>query len=248
MSEHEPSPATLSPEQGPILCLDTSSKIGVLGLWEAGRTLAEVQVVSRQTASAWLVPLARSILAETGRELSELRAVAVSRGPGYFTGLRVGLSTAVSLAATLEVPLVTLNTLEVIAMNAWPGGRPVLVCLDAQKQQVYWGFYALTPEGPRLLAGPGATGPERVVEALTQEASLVATGAGLALYGAFLADRLGAAVELLPEPLWAARGAWMGYLAARCLARGETTDPAAVEPLYLRPSDAELARTRIKPE
>ena len=170
----------------------------------------------------------------------------VGRGPGSFTGVRIGISTAKGLAVGANVPLMGASTLDACAWTAWQAGtRGMLaVAADAMRGEVYPALYDLDDQGPHRLFER-----ERVVKAAavadewasrTDSDSLQLTGDGLARHGA-LFERAGLMERALPRELWWPSGA--GLLAAAAspegLAAAGSTDPGAVLPVYTRLSDAE---------
>lgn len=186
-----------------------------------------------------LMGLVDRVLGEAGARRSDLTAVVAGRGPGPFTGLRVGLVTARTLAATLDIELMGLCSLDALAEQAAAldeharagSQRPlrIAVAADARRREVYWARYELTgADGDaelRRIAGPAVDAPADVAEELTSDDVLV--GSGCALYP-----------ELLPETADIPH-VDAGYLlraAARRRALGE--DLSSTAPLYLREPDA----------
>ena len=105
-----------------------------------------------------LTPQIEQVIKESGIALADLDVIAVSHGPGSFTGIRIGVSTARALSQILGTPCAAVSSLEALALNAAPMDSGVLVCpmLDARRNQIYGGGYILTEEGPKeeIKAGP----------------------------------------------------------------------------------------------
>ena len=184
-----------------------------------------------------LIPMIDEVLSEAGWRYQDLDLICVTRGPGSFTGLRIGLATARGLALALELPILGLGTLEALAAGVLARPRPaILALIDARRGQLY--AQAFDRDGLGL-GPPAALAPDRVAElAPPAPAAVVGTGAALALpYLAVSRPDLGRAeAPALPE---AAR---FGRIAA------ERKDAAIVgvppEPLYLRAPDAKLPAER----
>jgi len=180
-------------------------------------------------------------LAEAGLEVSQLDGVAVANGPGGFTGLRVGLATAIGVALSAGLPVFPCNSLRSRATRAVRGDRPVLAVLDARKGRVYAAFYSAKAE---CLHGPGDVLP--TVAASWPSPGALVTGEGALVYRDVF-ESAGLLVDSRAEAVS------VGCLARIALAEwGNETwkDPAHVAPVYLRspdaqkPNPAKLARIR----
>lgn len=200
----------------------------------------------RRRANVELVETVDAALADAGMTRADVGGYLVGRGPGSFTGVRIGISTAKGLAVGANVPLMGASTLDACAWTAWQAGtRGMLaVAADAMRGEVYPALYDLDDQGPHRLFER-----ERVVKAAavadewasrTDSDSLQLTGDGLARHGA-LFERAGLMERALLRELWWPSGA--GLLAAAAspegLAAAGSTDPGAVLPVYTRLSDAE---------
>ncbi|PMC76182.1 tRNA (adenosine(37)-N6)-threonylcarbamoyltransferase complex dimerization subunit type 1 TsaB [Brachybacterium sp. UMB0905] len=179
-----------------------------------------------------LLALIEDTLTQAGITRRDLTGVVVGRGPGPFTGLRVGLVTARTIAAVLGVPLVGLSSLDALAHQALAeharatGQTTVGVALDARRREVYHARYRRTADGGvERIADPAVAAPAEVAAELT--ACDVLVGSGCALYP-----------ELLPATadMPHADAGHLILAAAQQTARG--ADLASTEPLYLREPDA----------
>jgi tRNA threonylcarbamoyladenosine biosynthesis protein TsaB len=101
-----------------ILNIDTALEIAVLGLAEDGITIQSLENDQQKDHAAWIHNAIKDLLGRTNKSIGQLNAVAVSNGPGSYTGLRVGLSTAKGLCYAQNIPLITINTLELMAFSA----------------------------------------------------------------------------------------------------------------------------------
>ena len=142
-----------------ILALEASGPAAGCALTEDGKVLGELEMNIGKTHSQTLVPMLEELRSQTGLDLTSLDAIAVTAGPGSFTGLRIGAATAKGIALALEKPIVPVSTLESMAFNLF--GTDTLVCpiMDARRQQVYTAVYEgvkTRPAGVTLDAGPGA--------------------------------------------------------------------------------------------
>jgi tRNA threonylcarbamoyl adenosine modification protein YeaZ len=202
-----------------LLAFDTATPFVTVALHDGEVVVAERRSEQRMKHGEQLAPLIESVLAGAGGVRQDLTAIAVGVGPGPFTGLRVGLVTARTLAYVLEIPVYGVCSLDVIAVEAALGPMPIgsefVVATDARRKEVYLATY--DDQGRRL------DGPE-VLRPADAASDRAAAGEGPALYPEAFPDRRG---PELPSAGWLARAV------AEELA--ELRDP---EPLYLRRPDA----------
>ncbi len=217
-----------------LLALDTATDKGSLALAAEDRLLIEYSLESQGTYLTRLLPGLEALLKATGRDLSEVTAIAVSQGPGNFTGLRIGLATAKGLAWALGCPLVPVPTLEVLAAQFPYQPHPIGVVVDAKRQEVYFGLF-LCPEAlPQTLEEP----VRLPLAALRQrlQAPLVLTGPGLEVYRETLEAGLPREISWAPAEMRHPRAATVARLALGRLKQGLTVPPHQLVPTYLRPA------------
>ena len=201
-----------------LLAFDTATPAVTVALYDGQQVVAERTTVDAMRHGELLAPSIAAVLEEVGQVRQDLTAIAVGVGPGPFTGLRVGLMTARTLGAVLEIPVYGVCTLDVLAVEAVDTGTvdgPFQVATDARRKEVYLASY--DRDGIRL------TGPD-VVKPATVATEEPVVGRGAVLYSEAFPDGRG------PENPSA------GVL-ARVVAeeRAELYDP---EPMYLRRPDA----------
>lgn len=208
--------------------------------------LASRDHLCRRQANVELVRTVREVLDEAGVGMSDVGGFLVGRGPGSFTGVRIGISTAKGLARGANVPLMGASTLDACAWTAWKAGTRGLlgVAADAMRGEVYPALYTLDDEGPhRMFERERVVKASVAVEEWAARADadeLQLTGDGLVRYGK-LFEEAGLMGRALSRDLWWPTGEGV-LLAAACpegLAAAGSTDPAAVLPVYTRLSDAE---------
>ena len=228
-----------------ILVLDTSTEYGGAALLEEEVLQAQCRIrIGRGTHSTGLWRILRFLLAETGWKLETVDAWAVCRGPGSFTGVRIGLATVKALTLVSGKPAVAVSGLESLAM-AW-SYTPYLVypMIDARKQEVFAAGYRSDGEGrlSRVLAEVHGE-PLKLAARLQEPAILVGSGAWL--YRSLLKERLGAAALIPPRSHHTLSLRHLGALAYDRLRQGLTELPHELQPRYLRPADAELNRPPV---
>jgi tRNA threonylcarbamoyladenosine biosynthesis protein TsaB len=217
-----------------VLALDTSTEQGSLALVEEERVLGEYSLTAPGSYLKHLLPAVEALLAGAGRDLGEVGALAVSQGPGNFTGLRIGLATAQGLAWSLNAPVAAVSTLEVLAAHFPFQPHPVAVLIDAKRREVYLGRYRCSESLPRALQAP-----ERLpLEALPAQLRppLILTGPGLTAYEEFFRETLEPEIHLAPAEMRHPRAATLARLARQRLQAGLTVAPQQLTPIYLRPA------------
>ncbi|MFP6602170.1 MAG: tRNA (adenosine(37)-N6)-threonylcarbamoyltransferase complex dimerization subunit type 1 TsaB [Pirellulaceae bacterium] len=175
-----------------ILALETSNNETSVALLEAGCLVRESRLSSERRVAQALVPSIQDELTLAGWKSSDVQLVAVSQGPGSFTGLRVGITTAKTLAYVLQVPVIGVNTLEVIAFQAYypldaadqgpfvESGRPLAVVMNAHRGQFFAAeFTVLAGQQCKTVEPTHLVTQEQWVQQL--EPGLVLSGPGLSL-------------------------------------------------------------------
>lgn len=223
-----------------VLGIETSTRQGGVAIIGEDRVVCETVLNVEVTHSERLLPAVDRALGEARISLEGLGGIAVSIGPGSFTGLRIGLSTAKGLAYATGLPLVGVPTLEAMAW-ALPAARwQVCPVLDARKQEVYAAVFRHEPEGLRRLTDDAALAPEDLCRLIRNRTLFL--GDGVDAYAALFRERLGDKMLLAPLASRGPRPACVAELGRRRLVRGDRDAPDWLVPRYLRPSEAELRR------
>ncbi|MFD6340255.1 tRNA (adenosine(37)-N6)-threonylcarbamoyltransferase complex dimerization subunit type 1 TsaB [Streptomyces sp. NPDC060131] len=207
-----------------LLAVDTATPAVTVALHDGSSVLAEESQVDARRHGELLLPAVDRVLAGAGLKPDAVTDVIVGVGPGPYTGLRVGLVTALTLGSALGVPVRGLCTLDGLAY-ASGAKSPFVVATDARRKEVYWARYA---DARTRLTEPAVDRPADIAEAV---AGLPAVGAGALLYPGTFPDARG------PEHQSAAA---LASLAAERLASGGEFLPAL--PLYLRRPDAQVPK------
>ena len=134
-----------------ILGIDCSGGMTSLGLASEKEILGETNLLLGRRQSAALPHMVSDMLSLWKLELKDLSVLTVTRGPGFFSGIRVGLSYTLSLAFSLNIPVVSLSSLEVLAFGAASEGVPVLALLPAKRGAYFYGAYLLEEGNLRIL-------------------------------------------------------------------------------------------------
>ncbi|MEI8000391.1 MAG: tRNA (adenosine(37)-N6)-threonylcarbamoyltransferase complex dimerization subunit type 1 TsaB [Actinomycetes bacterium] len=231
-----------------VLAFDTATDVVTVAVGRHGDLIAGRTVASGRAHAEHLVPTIRAVLDEASTALEMVDAVAVGVGPGRFTGLRVGVTTAKALALGLGVPAVGLGTLDVIAQPWRDDERDVVVVVDARRKEVYWARYHPGPAGLVCTVAPTVAPPAAVVAALGSDAVLL-VGDGLDRYRVEFAALAGG--ECMPPHYAAPSPLALCELADAAVRSGSVVGPDGLVPVYLRESDAvinwEQARPAVTP-
>lgn len=215
-----------------LLSLDTSTTVCSVALHKDDVLLGCYELFTERTSSAMLTTLIGDLIRQTGHELSEVDAIAVAKGPGSFTGLRIGVSTAKGLCFALDKPLLAVNTLMAMTEQIRQlVPQTVLLCpmIDARRMEVYCALYdtdgrEVMPTTAKIIDS------ESFGDALT-DTKILFFGDGAAKCQPIFADSPNAGFLAAPV-LPSART--VGQLALTAFADGLFEDVAAFEPFYLK--------------
>ena len=230
-----------------LLALDTSTEELAVGLGsftpEGVHVIGEVNLNVPRASLTHLVPSIQRLLESVDLEVRDVGAVIVGRGPGSFTGVRIGVATAKGIAQGLRVPLYGVGTLDAIAERF--AGRDGLVGVigDAMRKEVYPALFRCTGGVVRRLTPHAVASPAAVAEEWRAYGEpIVIAGNGLAKYAEVFESVLGDALSVAHEAMWAPTG--QALLAAGWRSRAEGRpgdgDAGALLPVYTRLSDAEV--------
>jgi len=223
-----------------ILGIETSHDLGGVALTRGEECIKEVPSSARLKHSEELVILIDTALKTSGLTLEDVDGIAVSIGPGSFTGLRVGLSTAKGLCLSTGLPMLVVPTLDALASIVKLESAPVHAIIDAKRGEVYWASYEFSGECQRRTGGYEAVSPEGLIERISSEVLLL--GSGLDRYREFILENARVPVRLIdPNPRFPSPTA-VSLLGYEKLKSGVAQDMGSVEPIYIRPSDAETGR------
>jgi tRNA threonylcarbamoyladenosine biosynthesis protein TsaB len=219
--------------------MDTATPRVSVALGRDGRVLGDVSLDGGRRHAEQLAPAVKYLCGELGIDLDQLAFVAVGLGPGLFTGLRVGVTTARIMAQTLRIPMVGVPTLDLIAYPLRHTSRNVVSVVDARRNEVFFACYRPVPGGVQRITEYEVGTPDRLAGELAAsgEEALLA-GDGALRYESELGklDR----VELAGPGAALPGAAALVELATARYEREEFSPPAEVHPLYLRRSDAEI--------
>jgi len=220
-----------------LLAFDTATEACTAALWLDGKVLERFE--RRSQHSEHLLAMIEELLAEAEFNISQLDAIAFGRGPGSFTGLRIGAGVAQGLAFAANLPVVPVSSLAALAQGV-DAGR-ILVAIDARMQQVYWGVYSRNARGLAELLQPEVViSPEAVP--LPEGQGWVGAGTGWDSYAEALTARLGGLIERW-APAEVPHARHLAVLAAAAYQDGRALSADQAQPVYVRDDVAAKRQT-----
>jgi tRNA threonylcarbamoyladenosine biosynthesis protein TsaB len=232
------------------LSIETSDYVGGVALIHDGRPVVEVGLASKETHSRRLMVIIKWSMQRLGADWSDLDLIAVSLGPGSFTGLRIGLATAKGLAFALGLPLIGVPTLDALASHV-VACKGDLVCpvLDARKSQVYTALYQIRNSGElEKISQYKAIFPEELADFVPPYGQRVLLlGGGLLLYQDIFVNGLGNRAVIVPSHIAHVRAASVGIMAELRWQKDKRSDDfKTLKPIYVRLSEAEAKKLELQ--
>ena len=223
-----------------ILAMDTATVVSSVAVATEDRVVAELTAETRFTHSETLVENIEEVMRLADVKREELSAVAVSLGPGSFTGLRIGLAAAKAIAYALSIPLVGVPTLEVLAAAFPSPGAIVAPLIDAQKGNGYFALYRWTENGLVCERDVAVASPQEIADTIVMEQGPVTVAGDFARKLAAKGIELPKNATLAPLTHIMPRAALVAARAVVRLQNGEGKSPMDLEPIYVRRSEAEV--------
>ena len=240
-----------------VLAIESSGLTASVAVVEETRTVAEYTVDYKKTHSQTLLPMIDEVVRMTDLDLAEIDAIAVSGGPGSFTGLRIGSATAKGLGLALDKPLIHVPTVDGLAYQVYGCGDIICPIMDARRNQVYTGIYTFSAragkkEGIRevdpvfqVLRMQMAIAVEDLIRRLNNyNRPGVFLGDGVPVYREMLSAGLKVPYSFAPSYMNRQRAAVVGALGIRYYKAGKYETAMEHQPEYLRQSQAERERAQ----
>lgn len=222
-----------------ILAVDTATPSCSVAVWEDDRLAAELTFDRPQTHSKHLMGMVDEVLALCTAAPEEIDGLAVTRGPGSFTGLRIGLAAVKGLAAALDKPVVAVSTLHALASQA--AHYPHVICpmIDARRGEVYCALYRIEGRRLRVMAHEAVLPPGEALKGLREPTLFV--GSGAVAHRSLLMQGLGEKAVFAPPQSHLIRAGSVALLAMKDFKLGKYANLGELTPRYLRKSDAEIS-------
>jgi len=232
-----------------ILGIDTSAKTCTAALLREEAVLSHFSQTDGNTHSEILLPAVIRCLDEAGVSVSNVDAVAITSGPGSFTGLRIGISTVKGLCMAEDIPCVSVSTLEALAMNARSyEGYHVCALMDARRGEFYHADFKILEGVPVRIREDGARTGETIFEWIQTKEKLIVLGDGAEKFCSMFSD---IASCLAPEEIRLQNGISVALIGMKMAKKGDLISCTKLSPSYLRLPQAErewLARNQQKSE
>jgi len=226
--------------QGIVLGIETSTSRGSVAICGGGEVLGEFMLANPRSHSERLLPAIELLLGSASATTADLAAVAVSTGPGSFTGLRIGVAAAKGLAFSHETPLYGVPSLEVLAANASPGVETVCAVTDARRGEVFSALFSASGTVPVKTGKERISTPEALAAVLPRKTLVL--GEIPAALADLLRGREADGLSLAPVHQNIPRAAVVALRGEALLLDRRPSETESLVPFYLRPSDAEANR------
>jgi tRNA threonylcarbamoyladenosine biosynthesis protein TsaB len=228
-----------------LLAIETSTECCSVALSCNGEIISRSEVAQRRHAEL-LLPMCDEVLVEAGVFRRQLDAIAVGRGPGAFTGVRLAISAAQGMALALDLPVIPVSSLAALALDAPVDSRMILAVIDARMGEIYAGAFRRRDDGLVELLGSETVGPADAL-ALPAGMNWSVIGTGWDSYREVLLTRMGSG------PAWAEgqrypQAAAVARLAMREHVAGHGLAPELAMPVYLRDKVAFTTEERQRTE
>ena len=227
-----------------LAAIESSSLVASVALLEDDVLVAEYTTCYQKTHSQTLLPMMEQIFAMTGAQPESLDCIAISSGPGSFTGLRIGSATAKGLGLALDIPLVEVPTLDAMAYQLY--GNRDLICpmMDARRGQVYTGVYTFTEDGSFVCVKEArAVAAEEILQLLQEKGQkVIFLGDGVPVHKELIEKSLTIPFSFAPAFCMRQRAAAVAQLGAKYYREGLAISSDQHAPKYYRMSQAERER------
>lgn len=234
-----------------ILALDSSGLVATVAVMEDDIMVAEYTTCYKKTHSQTLLPMLDEMKKMVDIDMKSIDAIAVTKGPGSFTGLRIGCATAKGLGFALGCPLVAIPTVDALAYNMY--GSHALICplMDARREQVYTGLYRFekTDSGYEMVCEVPqcAISIEEIIHIVnTWESEVIFLGDGVPVHKEKIKELCKTEYSFAPAGFNRQRASSVALLGASLYNKGETVSADEMEPDYLRLSQAERERMEME--
>lgn len=223
-----------------LLALDSSGLVASVAIIEDNNLLGEYTINYKKTHSQTLLPMLDEVARMIELDKTSLDAIAISAGPGSFTGLRIGSATGKGLGLALNKPLIHVPTVDALAYNLWGTDKLVCPLMDARRQQVYTGLYEFVDGKLHIIRNQCAIGIDEIIENVnTLGRSVIFLGDGIDVFSDYIKEHCTVSYTYAPAGMNKQRAASVALLGKEMFVRGEIESAAEHTPDYLRLSQAE---------
>ena len=223
-----------------ILAIDSSSLVASVAVVEDEIMVAEYTINHKKTHSQTLLPMINEISKMAELDLSDVDAIAVSGGPGSFTGLRIGSATAKGLGLVWNKPLIHVPTVDAMAYNLYGTDKLICPMMDARRNQTYTGIYEFVGEEFKSVLEQCAISVDELIDEINKlEREVIFLGDGVPVFKEILDEKLLVKHTYAPAHMNRQRAGAVAVLGKKYYIDGKCETAAEHEPNYLRQSQAE---------
>lgn len=220
-----------------LLAIDTSSYVLSCALAQEDKLISEWTVQRRLTHSEQLIPHIDEMMKVSGVLRKDIKYIAISNGPGSFTGLRIGLASAKMMAYIWDIPLIAVDTLQALAYNLKSAQAFILPLIDAQRNNVYASLYSSFKDLWQVCENKADSIDNIINEAVKHGGPIIATGEAADLYK----DKLiSAGIQIAPFHMRCCRAGSVASAAFEKIKNKQFENPLQILPNYIRRSEAEV--------
>lgn len=214
-----------------VLALDTATEACSVALFHQGKTTF-LDELSPRTHTQRILPMVDELLTKAGISVQQVDVLAFGRGPGSFTGVRVGVGIAQGLALGAELPVVPVSNLLAMAEAAYQqqNATKVVALIDARMNEVYFAQFERDEQGWKEIVAEQVCSPEKAIAQIKLDEDIVVVGTGWNAYPQFEQANLGLHISEITLP----SAQYMLPFAIQAIAQGSTQSALDIEPVYLR--------------
>lgn len=226
-----------------LLGIDSSGLVASVAVLEDDVIIGEYTTNFKKTHSQTLLPMLDELKKMIDLDMESIDAIAVAGGPGSFTGLRIGSATAKGLGLALHVPIISVPTIEALAMNLWGAEADVCPLMDARRNQTYTGVYRFEEGQMKTIVKQCAVDVGEIIDAVNEEGRpVIFLGDGVPVFESQIAERCKVPYFFAPAHMNRQNAAALLARAKAYYQEGKMESAAEHRPDYLRLSQAERER------
>ncbi len=226
-----------------ILAIDTSTMLGGIAIMDELNLIAETRLNVKSTHSERLMTEIEHCLKQSSLKISDIDVFAAAIGPGSFTGLRIGLSAVKGLSYATGKPIVSVPTLDALALNFPCSRYPVCTMLDARKKEVYAALFKWEDDNFKKLINETSVNPEEFMSNVLLRGEydkIIFAGEGAVIYKNKIIDVMGEKAVFASPEKTVPSPANVACLGLKKASAGEFSEPVSLAPVYIRRSEAEV--------
>ena len=226
-----------------ILAIESSGLTASIAVLENDTLLGEYTMTYKKTHSQTLLPMLDELVKMIELDLNTIDAIAISMGPGSFTGLRIGSATAKGLGLALDKPIIPVPTVDALAYNLWGTDKQICPLMDARRQQVYTGLYTFEQGQLTTKISQCAVDIHEIIEKINETGQdVIFLGDGVSVFADDIKEHLTVPYTYAPATCNRQRAASVAVLGAVLYEKGIVESAKEHKPDYLRLSQAERER------